>query len=66
MALTVKPTTRSDTRKENAIREVRAGQNVKLTINISKSLRAKFKIATIRNNTDMSEVVLNWIEEYIK
>lgn len=66
MALTVKPITRNDTRKENAIREVRAGPNVKLTVNISKSLRAKFKIATIHNNTDMSEVILNCIEEYIK
>lgn len=65
MALTIKPVSRDNIKKEEALKEIRKDKAVKLTINIPESLRSKFKIVTIRNGTDMSEVILNWIEEYV-
>ena len=66
MALSIKPNTRSSALKEDAIKKVRTGHLVKLTVNIPKALRSKFKIEVTRNNTDMSQVILSWIEEYVK
>ena len=66
MVLTVKPTARNHVEKANALKEVRADKMVKLTINIPLSLRVKFKITAATRGTDMSEEVLDWIEEYVK
>ena len=66
MALTIKPSNRANANKEQAIKEITAEKIVKLTINIPKSMHSEFKIAAIRNSTDMTDLVLNWIKQYIQ
>ena len=66
MALSIKASNRTNVHKEQAIKEIAAEKMVKLTINIPKSLHSEFKIAAIRDNTDMTDLVLNWIKQYIR
>jgi hypothetical protein len=66
MALSIKSSNRANVHKEQAIKEITAEKIVKLTINIPKSMHSEFKIAAIRNSTDMTDLVLNWIKQYIQ
>ena len=68
MALQIKTknTLRLNPNKTEAIKEVTAEKMTKLTINVPKSLHSEFKIAAIRHNTDMTNLVINWIKEYTR
>lgn len=66
MALHIKPNSRRNINKEDALKEVTTEQMVKLTINIPKSLHSEFKIAAIRSNRNMTKLMLEWIREYIQ
>jgi hypothetical protein len=65
MALTIKSTARNNLYKEEAIKSVKAEKMAKLNVNVPKSLHSEFKIAAIRDNTDMTELIIKWIKEYI-
>lgn len=66
MALKIKANNRANINKDNAIKEITAEEMVTITVNIPKSLRAEFKIAAIRNGTTITDLVLNWIKQYIQ
>ena len=66
MALHIKPNHRVSVNKENAIKEVLAEPMSKLTINIPKSLHSEFKIAAVHSNSNMTEIVIDWIKQYIQ
>jgi len=66
MALRIKANSRANINKENAIKEIAAEEMVTITVNIPKSLRTEFKIAAIRNSTTITDLVLNWIKQYIQ
>lgn len=64
MALQTKSNNRKNITKESALKEIATEQMVKLTINIPKSLHSEFKIATIRNNSDMTSIMISLIKDY--
>lgn len=66
MTLRIKANNRANINKENAIKEITAEEIVTITVNIPKSLRSEFKIAAIRNGTTITDLVLNWIKQYIQ
>jgi hypothetical protein len=41
-------------------------KDVKLTINIPPQLRREFKMMAARNNIDMTEILISFIEKYLK
>ena len=65
MALTTKPSIRKNIYQEEAIKSVKAEKMAKLNINITKSLLSEFKIAAINNDTNMTDLIIGWIKEYI-
>jgi len=65
MALQPKQRTRVNSHIEDAIKDVKTEKVVKLIVNIPKSLHVKFKVAAINGNTNMSKLVLEWINGYI-
>lgn len=40
-------------------------KDVKLTINIPPQLRREFKMMAARNNVDMTEILISFIEKYL-
>jgi len=51
---------------DKAIKELQNDSMVKLTLSIPKKLRSEFKIEAELNNTNMTEVVLQYIKQYIR
>jgi hypothetical protein len=66
MALKPKSKERTNILKEESLKEVSKEKMVTLTINVPESLRSNFKVQTIRKKTNVTNVILNYIKEYIK
>jgi len=66
MALKIKSNNRISHNKEESLKEVSKEKMVTLTVLIPESLRANFKVKTIRNKTNVTTVIVNYIKEYTK
>ena len=66
MALKIKSTNRISHNKEESLKEVSKEKMVTLTVLVPESLRANFKVKTIRNKTNVTTVIVNYIKEYTK
>jgi len=66
MALKIKSNNRISHNKEESLKEVSKEKMVTLTVLVPESLRANFKVKTIRNKTNVTTVIVNYIKEYIK
>ena len=66
MALKPKSKERTNILKEESLKEVSKEKMVTLTINVPESLRSNFKIQTIHKKTNITEVLINFIKEYLK
>ncbi len=65
MALRIKPVSRNNSNKEEAIKEIIAEEMVTLTVSIAKKLKEELKIAAIRNNTTITELIQAWAKNFI-
>jgi hypothetical protein len=65
MALRVREKNRESSYKEEGIKSVIEGDIAKLNIAIPKQLHYKFKIKALQNNTNMSNLIVNWIKNYV-
>ncbi len=65
MALRIKANNRISNHKENAIKEVEADEMTTLTINIPKSMHSELKMAAVRHNSSMTDLMINLIKQYI-
>ncbi len=66
MALKPKLKNNSNLHKEKALKEVVKEKMVNITILLPESLRDNLKVKAIRNKTNITNVILNYIREYIK
>ena len=66
MALKIKLNNRISHNKEESLKEVSKEKMVTLTVLVPESLRANFKVKTIRNKTNVTTVIVNYIKEYTK
>ena len=66
MTLKIKSTNRISIDKEEALNEISKEKMVTLTVLVPESLRANFKVQTIRNKTNVTKVIVNYIKEYTK
>lgn len=66
MALGIKEKNRENIYKEDAIKSVVEGDVVKMNVALPKYLHYKFKIKAMQNNTNMSNLIVNWIRDYVK
>lgn len=65
MALKPKLKNNSNFQKEEALKEVVKEKMVYITILLPESLKDNFKVKTIRNKTNITNVLINYIKEYI-
>ena len=65
MALKPRSKERVNTYKEEALKEVSSERMVTLTILVPESVREDFKVKAIRNKTNVTNVILTYIKEYI-
>lgn len=65
MPLKVKSKERINTYKEEALKSVSSERMVTLTILVPESIREDFKVKAIRNKTNITNVILNHIKNYI-
>lgn len=66
MALKPKLKNNSNLQKEEALKEVVKEKMVYITILLPESLKDNFKVKTIRNKTNITNVLLSCIKEYVK
>ncbi len=66
MALKPKLKNNSNLHKEEALKEVVKEKMVGITILVPESVKDNLKVKTIRNKTNITNVILNYIKEYIK
>lgn len=66
MALKPKLKNNSNLQKEEALKEVVKEKMVYVTILLPESLKDNFKVKTIRNKTNITNVLINYIKEYVK
>lgn len=66
MALKIKSNNRVSHNKEESLKEVSKEKMVTLTVLVPESLRANFKVKTIRNKTNVTTVIVNYIKEYLE
>ena len=66
MALKIKSNNRISHNKEESLKEVSKEKMVTLTVLVPESLRSDFKVQTIRNKTNVTTVIVNYIKEYLK
>lgn len=66
--MTLKPRLKnnSNLHKEAALKEVVKEKMVNITILLPESLRDNLKVKAIRNKTNITNVIINYIKEYIK
>jgi hypothetical protein len=66
--MTLKPRLKnnSNLHKEEALKEVVKEKMVNITILLPESLRDNLKVKAIRNKTNITNVIINYIKEYIK
>ena len=60
MTLKIKSTNRISIDKEEALKEILKEKMVTLTVLVPESLRANFKVQTIRNKTNVTTVIVNY------
>ena len=65
MALKPKLKNNSNLHKEEALKEVVKEKMVYITILLPESLKDNFKVKTIRNKTNITNVLVNCIKEYV-
>ena len=65
MALKPKLKNNSNLHKEEALKEVVKEKMVYVTILLPESLKDNFKVKTIRNKTNITNVLINYIKEYV-
>ena len=65
MALKIRSNDRINTNKEEALNEVTAEKMVTLTILVPQSIREDLKVKAIRNKTTVTNLILNYLREYI-
>jgi hypothetical protein len=65
MALKIRSNDRINTNKEEALKEVAAEKMVTLTILVPQSIREDLKVKVIRNKTTITNLILNYLKEYI-
>lgn len=65
MALKPKLKNNSNLQKEEALKEVVKEKMVYITILLPESLKDNFKVKTIRNKTNITNVLVNYIKEYV-
>lgn len=65
MALKPKLKNSSNLQKEEALKEVVKEKMVYITILLPESLKDNFKVKTIRNKTNITNVLVNYIKEYV-
>jgi hypothetical protein len=65
MALKIRSSDRINTNKEEALKEVAAEKMVTLTILVPQSIREDLKVKVIRNKTTVTNLILNYLREYI-
>jgi hypothetical protein len=66
MALKPRLKNNSNFHKEEALKEVVKEKMVNITILLPESLRDNLKVKAIRNKTNITNVIVNYIKEYIK
>lgn len=66
MALKPKLNNNSNLHREEALREVVKEKMVNITILLPESLRDNLKVKAIRNKSNITNVLINYIKEYIK
>ena len=66
MALKPKLKNNPNLHKEEALKEVVKEKMVNITILLPESLRDNLKVKAIRNKTNITNVIINYIKEYIK
>jgi len=66
MALKPKLKNNSNLQKEEALKDVVKEKMVYITILLPESLKDNFKVKTIRNKTNITNVLLSYIKEYVK
>jgi hypothetical protein len=66
MSLQIKPVSVNNSKMAKAIKDVQSENLCKLTMNIPRSLRSELKIKAERNGTDMTNVVLSYIKQYVQ
>ena len=66
--MTLKPRLKnnSNLHKEEALKEVVKEKMVNITILLPESLRDNLKVKAIRNKSNITNVLINYIREYIK
>jgi hypothetical protein len=66
--MTLKPRLKnnSNLHKEEALKEVVKEKMVNITILLPESLRDNLKLKAIRNKTNITNVIIKYIREYIK
>ena len=66
--MTLKPRLKnnSNLHKEEALKEVVKEKMVNITILLPESLRDNLKVKAIRNKTNITNVIVNYIKEYTK
>lgn len=57
--------TRDSQQKRDAIEDVQAESTRRLNVNVPASNYKAFKLKAVQNDVDMSELVNQWINEYI-
>ena len=60
MALKIKSNNRISHNKEESLKEVSKEKMVTLTVLVPESLRANFKVQTIRNKTNVTTVIVKF------
>jgi len=65
MALKIRSSDRINANKEEALKEVVAEKMVTLTILVPQSIREDLKVKVIRNKTTVTNLILNYLREYI-
>lgn len=65
MALKPKLQNNSNFYKEEALKEVVKEKMVNITILLPESLRDNLKVKAIRNKTNITNVIINYIKEYV-
>jgi hypothetical protein len=66
MTLKIKSNNRISIDKKEALKEISKEKMVTLTALVPESLRTNFKVQTIRNKTNVTTVIVNYIKEYTK
>lgn len=66
MALQIKTNEIKSCKMNNALMEMQKDTMVKLTLSIPKKIRSEFKISTERNNTNMTDAILQYVKQYIQ